>query len=320
MSLHAGAPPVPKTYQASLLTRPRVSRIFDDTRENVQLIEDSIIWGDTFEDGIVLVRNATVDVSYSDVSKFEGVWEGTGNIKADPIFTEPDSNDYSLQEGSPAIDAGNPNSSLDPDSTRADMGAIFFWNQPEMPTLIGPKDVVVNLTPTLVWLSSHGATSYRLQVSTDTLFATPAFDDSSLTSTEKQVGPLEYSTTYYWRVKAANQVKVSAWSDTLSFTTTTVVSVEQGGNELPREFSLEQNYPNPFNPTTTIKYALPKASHVTIKVYNTLGAEVATLLDDRQSAGEYQIEWNAKDIASGLYVYRIKAGNFIQAKTLVLLK
>ncbi len=94
---------------------------------------------------------------------------------------------------------------------------------------------------------------------------------------------------------------------------------------LPQEFSLSQNYPNPFNPTTVIKYALPTKQHVVLRIYNLLGQVVTTLVDDHQRAGYYQVRWNGKNsrgknIASGVYFYRIKAGSFVRTRKLLLLK
>ncbi len=95
---------------------------------------------------------------------------------------------------------------------------------------------------------------------------------------------------------------------------------------VPSVFSLSQNYPNPFNPTTTIKYGLPSISNLRIKIYNSLGQEIETLVDETQSAGYHEITWNASGNASGVYLYTIDAvsadgkGNFHSAKKLVLLK
>jgi len=88
----------------------------------------------------------------------------------------------------------------------------------------------------------------------------------------------------------------------------------------PTQFSLAQNYPNPFNPTTTIQYAIPSAEHVTIKVYNEIGEEVRTLVDENKEAGQYKATFNGSGLASGIYYYRISAGNFIKVKKLMLLK
>jgi hypothetical protein len=89
---------------------------------------------------------------------------------------------------------------------------------------------------------------------------------------------------------------------------------------LPTEFALKQNYPNPFNPTTTIGFELPKASHVTLSVYNLLGQEVDVLVDREMTAGRQSVEWDAARYASGLYFYRIQAGDFSETKKMLMLK
>lgn len=89
---------------------------------------------------------------------------------------------------------------------------------------------------------------------------------------------------------------------------------------LPANFALEQNYPNPFNPSTTIRFSLPADNFVTLKVYNMLGQEVATLVNENKAAGNYNINFNASNLSSGVYLYRIDAGNFTAVKKLTLLK
>ena len=88
----------------------------------------------------------------------------------------------------------------------------------------------------------------------------------------------------------------------------------------PTKFSLEQNYPNPFNPGTTIKYSIAKDSFVTMKLYNIVGEEVATLVNEEKPAGYYQIKFDASNLASGVYFYTLSTGNFRETKKLVLLK
>mgnify|MGYP005838438323 CR=1 FL=1 len=91
-------------------------------------------------------------------------------------------------------------------------------------------------------------------------------------------------------------------------------------NSLPENFVLEQNFPNPFNPSTTIRYSLPSDNYVTLKVFNILGQEVATLINENKVAGNYSVEFNASNLSSGIYLYRIDAGNFTSVKKLTLLK
>ncbi|MCZ7610242.1 MAG: T9SS type A sorting domain-containing protein [Ignavibacterium sp.] len=88
----------------------------------------------------------------------------------------------------------------------------------------------------------------------------------------------------------------------------------------PKEFRLEQNYPNPFNPMTTIQYQLPQDSKVILKVYDILGSEVAALVNEEQKAGYKEVKFNAVNIASGMYVYRLQAGNYISTKKMMLLR
>lgn len=90
--------------------------------------------------------------------------------------------------------------------------------------------------------------------------------------------------------------------------------------ELPMTYALEQNYPNPFNPTTTIGYSIPVDNFVTIKLYDVLGNEVITLLNEQKQAGKYEMLYNASNLASGVYYYQIQAGEFSQTRKLMLMK
>lgn len=99
-----------------------------------------------------------------------------------------------------------------------------------------------------------------------------------------------------------------------------VVALPVKGEALPTAFALSQNYPNPFNPSTTIAWALPKAAHVTISVFNVLGQMVVTLVDMDMDAGNHSINWDASATASGLYFYRIQADDFSETKKMMMLK
>ena len=98
------------------------------------------------------------------------------------------------------------------------------------------------------------------------------------------------------------------------------VGVENEIAGLPAEFSLSQNYPNPFNPETVIEYSLPKLGDVSLVVYNLLGEEVTILVNESISAGNHQVIWDASNVASGIYFYRLQAGEFVRTRKVVLLK
>ena len=92
------------------------------------------------------------------------------------------------------------------------------------------------------------------------------------------------------------------------------------GTALPLGYSLAQNYPNPFNPSTTIAYDLPEGSHVTLTLYTITGQKVGTLASGHQEAGHYQVTWDGSGFATGIYLYRLQAGSFIQTRKVLLLR
>jgi hypothetical protein len=89
---------------------------------------------------------------------------------------------------------------------------------------------------------------------------------------------------------------------------------------IPGDYQLLQNYPNPFNPVTTIGFYLPKAGKVTLKIYNILGQEVSALLSASLHSGFHSVSWDASDFASGIYLYRLEAGSFVQSRKMIILK
>ena len=102
-------------------------------------------------------------------------------------------------------------------------------------------------------------------------------------------------------------------------------SIQESNTSVPTEFELGTNYPNPFNPTTTIQFAVPEEAHVTLEVYDMMGRQVSTLVNGQLSAGRYDATWNGRSdggstVASGVYIYRITAGTYVESKTMLLLK
>lgn len=106
-----------------------------------------------------------------------------------------------------------------------------------------------------------------------------------------------------------------------SETEATAIDEEDGARELPDGFALHSNYPNPFNPVTTIRYELPRSAEVVLRVFDPLGREVARLVEGARSAGQHEVQFDARDLPSGLYLYRLEVGDrFLETRSMMLLK
>ena len=121
-----------------------------------------------------------------------------------------------------------------------------------------------------------------------------------------------------WYDGSANPTSTNLWRIGLARAEITAISERMGG--LPHEYSLAQNYPNPFNPSTTIKYKMPQVSQVNLTVFDILGREVSVLVNEREDAGVHEVSFDGSGLASGVYFYRLKAGEFMQTKRFLLLK
>jgi hypothetical protein len=119
--------------------------------------------------------------------------------------------------------------------------------------------------------------------------------------------------------RALNQAEVTAtWNSDLGGCG--ITGIQNTNNQIPNKFSLEQNYPNPFNPTTNIKFAIPSTGLVKLVIFDILGREVETLVNEVKVAGNYTVDFNASALSSGVYFYRIEAGNFTMTKKMLLVK
>ena len=191
---------------------------------------------------------------------------------------------------------------------------------PDIPAIITPQnDNLVDVKENrFVWTRSDRATTYHFQLGVDDNFDAPLIDSTDVVNQKIEDISLAESTTFYWRVRAKNRAGFSEWTQAQEFRTSIVTSLET--ETLPKNYSMDQNYPNPFNPSTTIRYAIPSTSKVTIEVYNMIGQRVVTLIDKRQEAGFHTVNFDASALSSGMYIYRISAGNFNDVKKLTLIK
>jgi hypothetical protein len=211
-----------------------------------------------------------------------------------------------------------------PDARQTLIQRLADWFKvlvPAQVNLLLPEDnaAVDADTVQCIWSSSAPAvTNYWFELATDSLFTSNYFVDSTLTDTSIVLNQLTNNTTYWWRVRAKNNV---GWGD-FSATRTFIVNITgiTDKDRLPKSFGLSQNYPNPFNPATLIKYEIAKTSEVTLKIYNSIGQEVAELVKETKVPGTYEVRFNAKELASGVYFYKLKAGNFISVKKMILMK
>jgi hypothetical protein len=312
-------------------------------------------------------RDTPVLISYNDVwnntggAYFEGYSgpytpfipsPGTGEIAADPLFADPPL-DFQItwanyptidSTKSPCIDAADPTSPLDPDSTRADQGALYF-NQ-HIP------DVVVTLTPyglpieipqsggsfdfnfrvnyyetisatfdgwiILQWPDSswHGPVMGPFQLPAQEIGTWFAFDSSYEVSAGQHLG------TYVFKAHIGVHPNFSWSTDSITFDiiedSTSVQPIPDSGT--PTSFALLGNYPNPFNPTTTISYALPKAGFASLQIFNVTGQHLATLAHGWHQPGTYNVVFNGSGLASGIYFYRLTTGEFEASGKMILLR
>ena len=203
-----------------------------------------------------------------------------------------------------------------------------IWNfttsisPPVTPVLISPPNgSQVTTTPLLDWNDVVLATSYRLQVSQVSNFMTTVIDEVSLTTSQYQVpsGVLSANVQYFWRARARNAGGWSPWASAWNFTTS-LIGVNPISGEIPTSFNLYQNYPNPFNPLTNIRFDIPKSSFVKIILYDVLGNVITTIVNEKLSAGSYEVNWDASDYPSGVYIYKLHSSDFVDVKKMVLIK
>lgn len=194
---------------------------------------------------------------------------------------------------------------------------------PTAPNLVSPLNYSTNQPPNVLldWDSLASAASYRIQLSTDSLFNSLTYDTAGVIRSYVQMRPgiLSLNTKYYWRVNATNISGTGSWSGIWNFRVNPT-GVYQYSSEIPKEYKLHNNYPNPFNPTTKIRFDIPKISNVKISVYDISGRMINQLINSQVKAGQYEILWNANNLSSGVYFYRIETEGYTDVKRMLLVK
>lgn len=191
------------------------------------------------------------------------------------------------------------------------------------PTLISPTNGQqgVLLNPTLVWNSVAGRTHYSFMISRNVNFTDTAYSSTSDTTFfVLPTNTLEINTLYYWKVRSQDSVGFGIYSAPWSFRSRLTGNINMMSEIIPSDYKLFSNYPNPFNPTTKIKFDLPKSSFVKINVFDITGKMINEIVNMNLNAGSYETEFNGSNLSSGIYYYRIEAGNFVETKKMILIK
>ncbi|MBN2091255.1 T9SS type A sorting domain-containing protein [candidate division KSB1 bacterium] len=200
------------------------------------------------------------------------------------------------------------------------------WNfktivtRPEPVILNSPGNSVMILADTLTcsWQKSiPDVTGYWFEMATDSLLTNVVIDSNiAANHRSKKLQSLLNNQTYWWRVCAKNIAGWGPFSKKQYFMVNYTSNVT-GGDKFPTEFSLCQNYPNPFNPSTIIEYTLPVPSQVELKVYDILGNEIQILMNGRQPAGRYRVQFDSGGLPAGIYYYTLRADNYKETRKMV---
>jgi len=203
--------------------------------------------------------------------------------------------------------------------------SAFFvrLSAPTVPNLVLPSNnaQLVEINPVFTWDTNWYATTFRIQVASDSTFSSNIVKDTTKTNIQGYHCPaiLQLNTFYWWRVKFFNTLGESPWSAVFKFKTR-ITGISQINSDVPKLFKLYDNYPNPFNPVTKINFDLPKKDFVNLTVYDITGRKITELVNQLFNAGSYEVSWNGNNTASGIYFYKLTTNNFSETKRMALIK
>ena len=284
-------------------------------------LSDCIFWGNRADEGNQILFYdffGLVFLSYCDI---EGEWDERYSdhiIHDDPLFVDPDNDNFHLSEDSPCIDTGDPDSDPDPDGTRADMGA-FHFHQRDIE--VDPDTIHFETPGTIdsaaVIIRNVGLTTLTISAQSINPDDSPFhIDDGG----EVEIEPESEDTTWVrfepGRAGEYEAVLIIESDDpdeeTLEIPIFGVsLGTADDRTALPAEFAIVGVHPNPFNSQTIISYSLPQSGHVSVKVYDVQGRQVCELVSGQQNAGWHKITWNGSEakglaVSSGVYFYKIE--------------
>jgi hypothetical protein len=203
-----------------------------------------------------------------------------------------------------------------------DSALLVRLSLPSIPTLLLPPNnaQLVNTNPLFKWDTNFYAITFQIQVATDSLFSNIVKDTIKPNIQGYQIPDiLQLNTYYWWRVKFFNSLGQGPWSVVFRFKTR-ITGINLIGNSVPPHYKLYENYPNPFNPITKIKFDLPEKDFVNLTVYDITGRKIVELANQNFNAGSYELLWNANNISSGIYFYRMTTSKFAETKRMAFIK
>lgn len=262
---------------------------------------------------------------------FDGGFEGEGNIDDDPLFVNPDEGDYHLSEDSPCIDTGDPEADLDPDGTRADMGAFHFHQrdievEPETIAFEGVQTGTIDSSSVII--RNVGLTTLTLHPPDIDLDDSP-FTHSWDAEGDGELEPeSEYFLWIYFSPEEQDEYRATLFitsddpdEDTVRVELTgTALGVDDEDTALPLEFCITSIYPNPFNNSVRIGFSIKNDAEVSLAIYDLSGRLVEEIGRGQLTSGRYTKVWNAKNISAGSYLIRLETAERSITRKVALIK